>query len=160
MSLVAAGHVLAPALTFSCAASSCAASPYAASLARFRLLAMSRLLKMATPTAQVVMLRLPICCGRFPSSVCASSPLASAFWYCWPPVQLDQFFQYPIVRADPPGGGVLVHTTVFASPNASGTSTQRFPRSCGASGLMSVAEEPSTAAAAVQATARFCSQTR
>src|SRR5437870_12334364 len=108
MALLADAQILAPTWTFSLAAKSCAASPYAASLARFRLVTMSRLPKIETPTAQVVTLRLPICCGRFPSRVCANSPLASAFWYCLLPPQLDQFFQYPMVRAAPPGGGELV----------------------------------------------------
>src|SRR5688572_14936418 len=68
-----------------------------------------------------------------------------------------------MVRASPPGGGLLVQTTVLESPYASTTSTHLFPRSSGgmlaSSGLISVAGLPSRVAVALQVTARPSSQT-
>src|SRR5436190_21831018 len=114
MAVADAAHCPDPAPTFRSAAASCAAMLNSGSLDFFVLPSIVVLLRMLTAYLQAV--AAPRTFGSMTSSPSVSGwpPLAifSKVWSSvgfWPPpVQDDQFFQYPIVSAIPPGGGELL----------------------------------------------------
>src|SRR5207244_10590354 len=116
IALVALGQVSAPALMFTLAARSWAARLKAGSLDIFFPVSIVDLFRSLTAFRQSPACSVNVPIGIPPGSAAASVWSSSGFWFPFELAQEAQFFQKPIVRATPPGGGRLSTAIDFVSP--------------------------------------------